>query len=50
MLRLGGVGRIGFYILIGKQGFPLPPPPGEGFSERNQDLRETKSLKGKGKM
>lgn len=46
MLRLGGVGRIGFYILIGKQGSPLPP----GFSERNQDLRETKSLKGKGKM
>lgn len=57
MLRLGGVGGVVSYILIGKEGAPLllatPPPSAAtqgGFSKRNQDLRETKRFKGKGKM
>lgn len=51
MLRLGSVGGVVSYILIGKRGSPAPPPATwGGFSERNQDLRETKRFKGKGKM
>lgn len=30
MLRLGGVRRVVFYILVGEQGFPLHPHPDPG--------------------